>query len=254
MTTRRQFIKQTTHAVGGILLANSALGNFFIGKKPKVIIIGAGFAGLAAAYHLYKNKIDFIILEARNRIGGRVFSYPMDEKENLVIELGAEWVGASHERLIQLCDEFKLELFNNQFDTHLIYKGEYFNNQQWSYSEEWKAKFAGIIDRYLKMPEPERKSLQKKLDKTDWWHWLVQNGCTGRDLDIRELLDSTDFGESIRHVSACAAFTEYAESSPKNEMDFKIRGGNSMLAKKIAEKIGEDKIRLGKKVSIIYRF
>lgn len=45
-----------------------------ISKKPKVII-GAGFAGLSAAYYLYKKSIEFIILEARNRIGGRVFSH-----------------------------------------------------------------------------------------------------------------------------------------------------------------------------------
>jgi monoamine oxidase len=45
-------------------------------------------------------------------------------------------------------------------------------------------------------------------------------------------------------VSAFAALAEYAESSEKNEMDFKIKGGNSMLAKRIAEKIGMDKIKL----------
>ena len=66
----------------------------------------------------------------------------------------------------------------------------------------------------------------------------------GRYLDWRELLDSTDFGETIRSVSAFAALAEYAESSEKNEMDLKIKGGNDMLAKKIADKIGKDKIKL----------
>src|SRR5690606_37587774 len=82
---------------------------------------------------------------------------------------------------------------------------------------------------------------QLRLDQMDWWRFLVQNGCEGRDLDIRELLDSTDFGEGIRHVSAFAALSEYAESSEKNEMDLKIKGGNGMLAEKLAEKIGKDK-------------
>ena len=59
MSSRRQFIEQSTLAAGGVLLAASSRGNFFIGKKPKVIIIGAGFAGLSAAYYLYKKKIDF---------------------------------------------------------------------------------------------------------------------------------------------------------------------------------------------------
>ncbi len=93
MVTRRGFIQQAAMAAGGVLLSSSAAANFLSGKKPKVIIIGAGFAGLAAAYQLYKKKVDFVILEARNRIGGRVFSHTIDEAEKLVIELGAEWVG-----------------------------------------------------------------------------------------------------------------------------------------------------------------
>ena len=240
MSSRRQFIKEASLASGGLLLASSSFSNFFIGAKPKVIIIGAGFAGLSAAYYFHKKKIDFVILEARNRISGRVFSHTIDEKENLIIELGAEWVGNSHERLQNLCNEFGLELQNNQFDSHLIYQGKYYKNGDWDYSPEWKKKFQSIIDNYEKLTQADK----LKLDKMDWWRFLVNNGCEGRDLDLRELLDSTDFGETIRSVSAFAALAEYAESSEKNEMDLKIKGGNSMLAKKIAEKIGMDKIKL----------
>ena len=240
MSSRRKFIKETAITTGGIFLASSAFSNFFIAKKPKVIIIGAGFAGLAAANYLHKKGIDFVILEARNRISGRVFSHTIDEKENLIIELGAEWVGNSHERIQNLCNEFGLELQNNQFDTHLIYKGKYYKKNEWDYSEDWNKKFKAIIDHYPKLTQAEK----LKLDKMDWWRFLVNNGCEGRDLDIRELLDSTDFGETIRSVSAFAALAEYAESSEKNEMDLKIKGGNSMLAKRIAEKIGMEKIKL----------
>jgi monoamine oxidase len=247
MSSRREFIKQSTLATGGILFAASSFGNFFIGKKPKVVIVGAGFAGLSAAYYLHKKKIDFIILEARNRISGRVFSHTIDPQENLVIELGAEWVGNSHTRLQNLCNEFGLELQNNQFESHLIYQGKYYKNNEWDYSEEWKKKFQSIIDGYDKMTQADK----VKLDKMDWWRFLVNNGCEGRDLDLRELLDSTDFGETIRSVSAFAALAEYAESSEKNEMDLKIKGGNSMLAKKIAEKIGADKIKLEHRVQRI---
>ncbi len=240
MSSRRQFIKEATLATGGVLLASSSFGNFFIAKKPKVIIIGAGFAGLSAAYYLHKKKIDFVILEARNRIGGRVFSHTIDEQENLVIELGAEWVGNSHKRLQDLCGEFGLTLLNNQFDTHLIYQGKYYKNGGWDYSEGWKNKFQSIIDNYEKLTNVEK----LKLDKMDWWRFLVNNGCEGRDLELRELLDSTDFGETIRSVSAFAALAEYAESSEKNEMDLKIEGGNSKLARRMAEEIGDDAIKL----------
>ncbi len=247
MTSRRDFIRQSTLATGGVLLSSSSFGRFFIGKKTKVIIIGAGFAGLAAALQLYKKKIDFIILEARNRIGGRVFSHTIDPHENLVIELGAEWVGNSHTRVRELCDEFSLELQNNQFDTHLIFQGKYYGKNEWDYSDAWKAKFQSLLDGYDKMTPADK----IRLDKTDWWRYLVNNGCEGRDLDLRELLDSTDFGETIRNVSAFAALAEYAESSEKNEMDLKIKGGNSMLAQKIAGTIGQDKIKLQQRVQRI---
>ena len=136
MSSRRQFIKQSSLATAGIILTSSSWGKFFIGKRPKVIIVGAGFAGLSAAYYLHKKKIDFVVLEARNRISGRVFSHTMDEQEKLVVELGAEWVGASHTRLQDLCNEFGLTLDNNQFNSHLIYKGKYHKSGEWDYSPE----------------------------------------------------------------------------------------------------------------------
>ncbi|HKO81954.1 MAG TPA: FAD-dependent oxidoreductase, partial [Chitinophagaceae bacterium] len=209
MSSRREFIKQSALAGAGVIVASSSFGNFFIGKKPKVIIIGAGFAGLSAAYYLHKKKIDFLILEARNRISGRVFSHTIDPQESLVIELGAEWVGNSHTRLQNLCNEFGLELQDNQFESHLIYQGKYYKSKEWDYSEDWKRKFQSIIDGYEKLTKADK----VKLDKTDWWRFLVNNGCEGRDLDLRELLDSTHFGETIRSVSAFAALAEYAESS-----------------------------------------
>jgi len=247
MSSRRQFIKEASLATGGVLLTSSSFGKFFIGKKPKVIIIGAGFAGLSAAYHLHKKGIEFVILEARNRIGGRVFSHNIDPSENLVVELGAEWVGNSHSRIQNLCNDFGLSLLNNQFDSHLIYRGKYFKNNEWDYSEDWKKKFHFLLENYKHLTTADK----IKLDKQDWWRYLVDNGCTGRDLDIRELLDSTDFGETIRSVSAFAALAEYAESSEKNEMDLKIKGGNSMLATKLAEAIGEEKIKTDHAVRMI---
>jgi monoamine oxidase len=238
MTTRRKFIKQVSIASGGLLVSSPTFGQIFPKSKKSVIIIGAGFSGLAAAYKLAGKNIDCIVLESRNRIGGRVFSHQITN--DLVIELGGEWVGNSHTRMQELCGELKLELLNNQFDTHLIYKGQYSPANSWDYSENWNTKMKRLLEEYPNLTEKE----QLIMDKMDWWRYLVQNGCDGRDLDIRELMDSTDFGESIRQVSAFAAIAEYAESSPKNEMDLKIKGGNGMLAEKLSEKIRKDKILL----------
>ncbi|HZG23505.1 MAG TPA: FAD-dependent oxidoreductase, partial [Chitinophagaceae bacterium] len=186
MTSRRSFLKGSAVVVAGTLLNAQQASAFFTTKPKHVIVLGAGFAGLAAASQLAKKGIKVTVLEARNRVGGRVFSYKVPGEE-LVIELGAEWVGDSHDRIKELCQEHKLELLNNQFETHLVYKGKYSAKGQWKYSDEWDKKWNSILKKYEGMSVAEK----KQLDSYDWWRYLVNQGCDGRDLDIRELLDST---------------------------------------------------------------
>lgn len=57
---------------------------------PRVAIIGAGFAGLAAADHLVSHGVDVVVLEARDRVGGRVWSQTLPG--GWVIERGAEFI------------------------------------------------------------------------------------------------------------------------------------------------------------------
>jgi monoamine oxidase len=246
MTSRRTFLNQSSIIVAGALLHAQRAQSFSISKPAHVIVLGAGFAGLAAAKYLTSKNIKVTVLEAQNRVGGRVHSYTIPG-ENLVVELGAEWVGNSHTRIQELCSQFKLELQNNQFETHLIYKGKYHGKGQWKYSDAWDTKWKKILKDYESITTAQK----KKLDTYDWWRYLVNHGCDDRDLDIRELLDSTDFGESTRHVSAYAALAEYAESSEKNEMDLKIKGGNGMLAQALARAVGNENILLQHVVSKI---
>ncbi|MCR6719976.1 MAG: FAD-dependent oxidoreductase [Chitinophagaceae bacterium] len=238
--SRREFLRNSALATGALLLSGTTLSSFSVSKKITVIVMGAGFAGLSAANQLKKKGYNVIVLEAKGRIGGRVFSTPIQDNSPLIVELGAEWVGDSHTRIKELCGEFGLKLNNNQFDSDLIYRDEYFTTGRWKYSDEWEVKFNKILKDFHQFSQDDK----EKLDRMDWWRFLVNNGCEGRDLEIRELLDSTDFGETIRHVSAFAALAEYAESSPKNEMDFKIEGGNSQLAHKFADAIGRENIHL----------
>lgn len=59
-------------------------------NKYNIIVIGAGIAGLSAAYHLCKNGFNNIkILEARKRIGGRIIDIHMGNQK---VELGAKWI------------------------------------------------------------------------------------------------------------------------------------------------------------------
>lgn len=238
MTTRREFLKQSSLIAAGAVIAPKSI-SFNIKEKPTVIILGAGLSGLSAGKLLTEKGIEFKILEARNRVGGRVFSHKF-EGDDLVIELGAEWIGGSHERIIEMCKELNLEMTDNHFRDRLLYGNKYFKPGEWDYSPEWKAKFEKILDDYKYMTDADK----KKLDKMDWWRFLMNNDIPAKDLDIREYADSTDFGESIRFVSAYAALAEYAESNEYNEMDFKVKGGNYLISEALAKKAGADNILL----------
>jgi monoamine oxidase len=216
-------------------------------KGQRVLIIGAGLAGLAAAYHLTKKGISVTVLEARNRIGGRVFTQPVDETGKLHAELGAEWIGVSHKRMIALCEELSLPLLDHRFDTHLLLDGTHYTPGGWKFDAQWEGTYRKLLTQFREMGEKEGRG----YDKLDWWRYLNNHGIPERDLEIKELLDSTDFGECIRNVSAYMSLAEYAFSSEKNEMDFRIEGGNSRFADALASKVGAGNILLGKKVKTI---
>jgi monoamine oxidase len=253
MTSRRQFLKDASLAGAGIILSSSFAGCH--NNETEVIIIGAGLAGLAAAYKLKQKKpgLKITILEARKRIGGRVHSFTTDTPEKFVIELGAEWIGDSHERILELCNQFRLPLIDNKMETHLQYRGSYSTPTQLRQMRDknWEKQWEKLKKEYASIPKGQR---DLKFDRYDWWRYLKNNGCPELELDLHELFDSTDFGETIRQVSAAAALSEYADpelKSTKNEMDWKIKGGNERLAEKLKGEIGENNIHKGDAVTMI---
>ncbi|XP_034488429.1 peroxisomal N(1)-acetyl-spermine/spermidine oxidase [Drosophila innubila] len=71
--------------------SSSSNNNTTSSTNVKVLIIGAGMAGLSAANHLLQNGCDdFLIVEARGRVGGRIVSIPLDNNQK--VELGANWI------------------------------------------------------------------------------------------------------------------------------------------------------------------
>ncbi|XP_026686626.1 polyamine oxidase FMS1 [Diaphorina citri] len=77
-------------------------------EKHRLIIVGAGPAGIAAATRLVSNGFeDFLILEAENRIGGRVHNIPYDE--NITVDLGAQLIfGQKGNVVYEMANEFNL--------------------------------------------------------------------------------------------------------------------------------------------------
>lgn len=76
--------------------------------QPEVIIIGAGLAGLSAAKALKQQGISSVVLEARSRIGGRVYSITMPDGS--MADLGAQWIGPAQKRIQLLAKEAGLKL------------------------------------------------------------------------------------------------------------------------------------------------
>ncbi len=241
---RREFLKILGASSAAVALSSQ---NIFAQRKKSCVIIGAGFAGLSAAYKLKNAGWNVTVLEARDRIGGRVFSYRMPQNQNLICELGAEWVGESHERIQALCADFKIPLQKHQFDDYLLQNGKVSRPGAWGFSETAKQAFEKAKANYEKLTALQ----ERNLDKLDWWTYLEKIGFSESDLILRDLMDSTDFGESIRHVSAYGAMAEYAESSPKNEMDYKMTGGNSRLAEEFTKRVGAENIKTGTLVTEI---
>ena len=77
--------------------------------KTDVTIIGAGLTGLLLAYRLQQHGISFTVVEARDRIGGRI--HTIYTPDHTPIEMGATWLGTQHTALFELLQELKIPVF-----------------------------------------------------------------------------------------------------------------------------------------------
>ena len=208
-------------------------------------MIGPNKAGRSAAHRLSQYGWRVTVLESNsNRVGGRVFSTGFNESahEGLVCELGGEWIGDDHSQMKRLCREFDLWPLKQHGFASMFWppltrtSAKRFSPGRWPFSKRAKRGFMRL-KRQFKANQSSRPKMVN-LDQNDWWTVLSRNGFSMRELARRDLMDSTDFGESIRLSSAYLAATEYFDSNDTDEMDFKIEGGNDLLPQRMATRIG----------------
>ena len=110
--SRRSFVKRT-----GTITSLASIAPFSISSilsetsdDKRIIVIGAGLAGLSCAYELDRAGYNVMLIEARTRAGGRVRTYRDPFADNLYAEMGAEYVDSSDDLVHQYCKNFNLRV------------------------------------------------------------------------------------------------------------------------------------------------
>ena len=85
-----------------------------------VVIVGAGAAGLTAANELKKAGLSVAVLEARDRVGGRLHT---DVIDGAMLEIGGQWVSPDQVVLLDLLDELGLKTYSRYRDGESVYIG-----------------------------------------------------------------------------------------------------------------------------------
>ena len=88
--------------------------------ETQVLIIGGGLTGLSLARLLNAGGIPSIIIEARNRLGGRILTSRSSGRAP--IELGATWLGKKHTALVDLLQELDLQTFEQALGERAVYE------------------------------------------------------------------------------------------------------------------------------------
>jgi monoamine oxidase len=223
-------------------------------RTPSCIVIGSGLAGLTAALRLIERGWNVEVFEAFDFFGGRVYTHHFKQAPKLNCELGGEWIGQHHDRMHALCGRFKLKTQPHRY-SFAFPVGAHTGAVPFfrAGTSPFRPKAEKALIKFLNDFKGYDDCKQNELDRYDWWSWLkVKVGFDETELLQRDLMDSTDFGETTRLTSALVAAGEYAYSNGFDEMDMKIVGGNHRLPEAMKKHIlgsGRAKFHSGKKVT-----
>jgi monoamine oxidase len=179
---RRQALQEALALAGGLLCFERLQGAEPKGPIGKVLVIGAGFAGLACADELATAGYQVTVLEARDRVGGRVHSRK-DVVKGKIIEAGGELVGPNQPTWMAYAKRFKLEPFEHDpGDGPILLDGKFLKPAD--AEPVWKA----LRDLYNRLNKPARDVLAyqawdtpgaRELDRRSLGDWLAEQ----RDVD-----------------------------------------------------------------------
>jgi monoamine oxidase len=260
---RRQFLKLTLAASAGALLSGPTLsGQFPVVKSGarRVVVVGAGLAGLACAYELLSVGIDVTVLEARNRLGGRVLSFG-DVVNGKTVEGGGEFIGRNHPTWFAYARKFGLELFESaattDADRPVILHGKRLDakharalfEELKQINEHLTAAASGID-----ADSPWKSADADRLDRRTVADWLkdAPGSLLGKELFSCQLVADNGVALERQGLLANLAIVKGGglEKFWTDTETHRCRGGNQQLPEKLARALGS-RLQLGTPVERI---
>lgn len=210
-------------------------------SSPKVVVIGAGLAGLTAAYRLHQQGCDVELYEAQNKVGGRVFSVNVNGE---ICELGGQNIadGGEANHLYQLIDEFDLQVTESRVPLNHTYfhpNGTFKLNQLDKNFDP--AQLKSKINELLPIAHSLKDILEALVDKDDPLYQATLIRLLSYEGGLPENL-SPVYAETLYNMllgGVCAVHPGTEEELNFAEV-INIEGGNSLLAHKMAEALGSN--------------
>ena len=204
----------------------------------KVLVAGAGLAGLAAARELARRGAGVTVFDARDRAGGRVWTVQLERGEHG--ELGGEFIDSDHEAMRRLASELDVELvrvlpggFTHRFRGD---DGRY----QVSRTRPWAEladSLAPLVDRYKAARGDNRADVVREMSTISLRDWLRQHDAS------RELHSMADalrgfFLADPDDLSVLPVVEQIAEGgSPAQPEMYRVAGGNHRLVDALVRSI-----------------
>jgi monoamine oxidase len=180
-----------------------------------IIVVGAGIAGLVAAREL-SSRYNVIVLEAANRIGGRIYTLE-DDSFSTVIEAGAEFIHGEARHTLALLKEAGIR--------HLLVEGKMYRKEkgQWVVQEEMIEGWDALLKKMRKV----------KVDTT-MYDFLQENYGDDKYSDLRRHAIAFAEGFDIADVKKASVKSLYREWS-KTDEHYRIPSGYGALVRFLAD-------------------